>query len=356
MVSVNTTIYEVTPFEFGSWDNGLSAFAPLRYLGSKFTGGILPQNESCVRGFDSAAFVMGTSSSLFNTLITRSNGTSAPSVLTSAVSGLLTSLGESNSDIAQWPNPFVGFQNDSNVSAGTKTLTLVDGGEDGENVPLEPLLQPDRRVDVIFALDSSADTIESKWPNGTSLAASYDRSKVVWKDMGIGFPSIPDSNTFINLGLNTRPTFFGCDSKNITANKNGAAPLIVYIPNFPYVYASNISTFQLAYNATQRDAIIQNGYAVATMGNATHDSTWPVCVGCAILARSFERTGTKMPAACQDCMKTHCWDGTVNTTRPASFYPDLVGTKINVASSAVRFAPPAFAYVAAIFAVFWVWV
>ena len=50
------------------------------------------------------------------------------------------------------------------------------------------------------------------------------------------------------------------------------SPLIIYIPNSPYMTFSNVSTFDLSYNITQRNAIIQNGYNVATRGNGTGDA------------------------------------------------------------------------------------
>lgn len=114
---------------------------------------------------------------------------------------------------------------------------------------------------MIFAVDSSADTLaengDLNWPNGTALIASYKRSFLHIAN-GTSFPSVPDSNTFVNLGLNSRPTFFGCDAGNTTS----AMPLIVYIPNAPYAYMSNVSTFQMAYTTLERDSIIQNGYDV----------------------------------------------------------------------------------------------
>ena len=172
-----------------------------------------------------------------------------------------------------------------------------------------------RAVDVIFAIDSSADT-DSHWPNGTSLVATYQRSLDDISN-GTSFPAVPDQNTFVNLGLNTHPTFFGCDSSNTTST----TPLIVYLPNFPYVFQSNVSTFDPSYNTSDRDNIILNGYAVATMGNATMDSTWPTCVGCAILQRSLERTETKIPDVCTTCFQKFCWDGTMNSTQPAAYNP-----------------------------------
>lgn len=190
LISSNTTVFEFNPWELGSFDPTLYGFAPLRFIGSNFSAGVLPDNETCVRGFDNAGFVMGTSSSLFNQFLLNIGDQEIPSVFKDAIAGVLTSLSEANNDIADYtPNPFYGFNNGSNLSAGSKRLTLVDGGEDLQNIPLHPLIQPTRQVDVIFAVDSSADT--SNWPNGTALVATYDRS-VSEIDNGTAFPAVPD--------------------------------------------------------------------------------------------------------------------------------------------------------------------
>ena len=331
LVSNNATVYEFNPWEFGTFDPTTYGFAPLEYIGSNFSNGILPSSEQCVRGFDNAGYVMGTSSSLFNQFLLQINDTSIAPAFKSVLKTLLTDLGQANNDIAAYhPNPFYHFHNTTSRNAATKNLTLVDGGEDLQNIPLHPLIQPIRSVDVIFAVDSSADTTYH-WPNGTSLVATYERARnTSGISNGTVFPAIPDQNTFVNLGLNTRPTFFGCDEKNVTAD----SPLIVYIPNAPYVYFSNVSTFTPTYNNSERDAIIMNGYNVATMANGTADTMWPTCAGCAILKRSWTRTGTQVPDACDQCFRKYCWDGTVNSTRPVEYEPKVRGTLVNVQSGA----------------------
>ncbi|PMD33563.1 hypothetical protein L207DRAFT_534845 [Hyaloscypha variabilis F] len=316
IVSLNSTVYEFNPFELGSWDPTTYGFAPLQYVGSNFSGGVVPSDGSCVEGFDQAGFVMGTSSTLFNQFLLQINTTAIPQTLKNIFTDLLNDLGEDNNDIAQWqPNPFLGYNNATNRNFDSQQLTLVDGGEDGQNIPLYPLIQPQRHVDVIFAVDSSADTTYN-WPNGTSLVATYQRSLNNTIENGTAFPSIPDQNTFVNLGLNNRPTFFGCNSSNIT----GPAPLIVYLPNAPYITLSNVSTFDPEYNDTQRDAIIRNGYEVATLGNGTLDAQWPACMACAALSRSFDRTGMKVPDQCTQCFERYCWNGTTDATPVAGNY------------------------------------
>ncbi|KAF7712110.1 Lysophospholipase [Penicillium ucsense] len=317
LIPNNTTVFEFNPWELGTFNPPLEAFVPLEFLASNFSAATLPADQQCVRGFDNAGFVMGTSSSLFNQAFLMINNTQAPQTVKNSVNKILGSIGANNQDIAVYePNPFYLYTNQSEY-ANSSVLTLVDGGEDLQNIPLEPLLQPQRKVDVILALDSSADT-STRWPNGTAMVATYQRSlSSLGQASGLVFPSVPDQNTFVNLGLNNRPTFFGCNSSNIS----GSAPLVVYIPNTPYSYQSNVSTFDLQYNTTERDAIIENGYDVATLGNATIDPDWPTCLGCAILSRSLERTNTTVPESCTACFQRYCWNGTTNSSDPGNYYP-----------------------------------
>ncbi|KAK9445441.1 lysophospholipase Plb1 [Metarhizium brunneum] len=316
-VPPNATVFEFNPWEMGSYDPEAAAFAPLKYVGSDFNGGTVNRTAKCFAGVDNAGFVMGTSSSLFNQAflqIGRASG--VPDVLVRALNRTLGNIGEENQDIASWPNPFYKFDGGSNINANASLLTLVDGGEALENIPLHPLTLKARQVDVIFAVDGSADT-QTSWPNGTSLVATYERSTSGEETNNTAFPVVPDVNTFVNLGLNSRPTFFGCGNAS-------AGPLIVYVPNTPYTFFSNVSTFDLSYNDSDRNQIIENGYNVATAGNGSVDGSWATCVGCAVLARSLERTGTAMPAACADCFSKHCWNGTTNSTTPSTFEPQKV--------------------------------
>jgi lysophospholipase len=107
-----------------------------------------------------------------------------------------------------------------------------------QNIPIEPLLVPDRHVDAIIAIDASADTTYS-WPNGSSLRVTYERSLQLemQQNVSIRMPVVPSTNGFINGGLNTRPVFFGCNDTD--------KPIIVYIPSYPWSYAANVSTVSL---------------------------------------------------------------------------------------------------------------
>ncbi|POS83247.1 hypothetical protein EPUL_004836 [Erysiphe pulchra] len=301
--SINSNVFEMNPFELGTWDTEISGFVPMEYLGSDFTAGAIPPKGSCVKGFDQVGFLIGTTSTLFEKAI----NVAANLKTLSFIRQRILKLSEGTNDVAQFqPNPFLGFNPSANPILKSKELPLVDGGLDGQNLPLLPLLQESRKVDVIFAVDSSADS--QNFPNGSSLVATYERSLKGKSTAGFSFPSIPDHNTFVNLGLNKRPTFFGCDVLNIT----GDAPMIVYIPNSKYSAASNLSTFQRQYSETLRNQIIQNGYEFSTQANGTVDPQWPACMGCAALSRSMTRTKTPVPTACQECFSRYCWDGTLN--------------------------------------------
>jgi lysophospholipase len=302
----------------GSYDPEAAAFAPLKYVGSDFSDGEISRTGKCFAGVDNAGFVMGTSSSLFNQAFLQiGKASGVPDFLVRALNQTLESIGSANRDIASWPNPFLKFGSESNnINLNAKLLTLVDGGEALENIPLHPLTLKERNLDVIFAIDGSADTLSS-WPNGTSLVATYSRSQTDTETNNTAFPPVPDVNSFVNLGLNTRPVFFGCGNSS-------AGALVVYIPNTPYTFFSNVSTFDLSYNDSDRNSIINNGYNVATMGNGTLDSNWTTCVGCAMLARSLQRTGTAVPTVCVDCFSKYCWNGTTNSTVPATFEPQKV--------------------------------
>lgn len=261
---------------------------------------------------------MGTSSSLFNQFLLQAGTADIPDLAKKFIQRILSKVSANQNDIAEYsPNPFYHYNpTNKNRNTNFQNLSLVDGGEDLQNIPLQPLIQPARSIDVIFAVDSSADT-DTYWPNGTSLVATYQRSTdPSGIANGTSFPSIPDVNTFVNLGLNHKPTFFGCNSSNTSS----VTPLIVYIPNAPYNYQSNVSTFDRDYTVQERNAMVANGFNVANMGNSTIDTMWSQCVGCAILSRSLERTSTPVPAVCQQCFRKFCWDGTVNSTVPGKTY------------------------------------
>ncbi|KAF8000931.1 hypothetical protein HF325_004720 [Metschnikowia pulcherrima] len=245
---------------------------------------------------------MGTSSTLFNQFVLQINTTSLLSTLKSLISSLLEDVSNEENDIAVYkPNPFQHYE-----EAGIKsivqndTLYLVDGGEDGQNIPIYPLLQHPRGVDVVFAYDNSADT-DQYWPNGTSMIASYQRQ-------------------FLDQGN----AFFGCSAKNLTSLlPDGAdedevynSPVIVYTANRPFSFYSNTSTFKLSWENEQKLGMIQNGFETASRLNSTLDEDWKTCVACAIIRREQERQGIEQSDQCKLCFEEYCWDGTIDDLTP----------------------------------------
>lgn len=311
IVSTNSTVFEFSTYEFGSWDPSAYAFVRTEYIGSTLHNGVPVNSSACVQGFDNAGFIIGTSATLFNQFILQLNSSGVTGVIYDAAQDILSNIGDENDDISPFePNPFYGFNDDISYMYNETILNLVDGGEDYQNIPLVPLIQPSRGVDVIFAVDNSADT-DAYWPAGWSLTASYDRQFGALGN-GTKFPAVPDRNTFVGNNLTARPTWFGCDASNITGTNGGTTvPLIVYLANHPVSYFSNTSTFQLSYETDEVEGMITNGYNVATQGNGTLDDTWAACVGCAIIHREVERRNATHTAQCQACLSKYCWDGTV---------------------------------------------
>lgn len=319
--ATNTTVYEFGPYEMGSWDPTTYGFLDLKYVGSNFTNGKIPDNQKCVRGYDNVGLVIGTTSSIFTPLAAQFVTSQVPPSEQGSLATIVQETKDDRGFVARFnPNPYkdwnpTGKLEDSN----SNTLHLIDGGTDGQNLPLQPLIQPARGVDVIVAVDSTNDIIG--YPDGSSLFKTYQRSQTKDIANGTTFPMIPDTNTFVNLGLNSRPTFFGCNDTN--------TPFIVYIPNAPYIIASNKSTAQVKYTYEERDAMIANGMLIGTQGNGSASSEFRACLGCAILSRSFTRTKTAIPSACQTCFNSYCWNGTIDSKTPAKPYsPNLLGASL----------------------------
>lgn len=323
IISGNSTVFEFNAFEMGSWDPSLHSFTDVKYLGTQVKDGE-PDNGTCIGGFDNAGFIMGTSSSLFNQFLLQINTTSLSSAVKSIINDILNSVSHDEDDIAIYePNPFKGDEEASvRTIVDNNTLYLVDGGEDLQNIPLHPLIQTDRNIDVIFAYDNSADTDQS-WPNGTSMIATYQR-QFLPQGNGTIFPYVPDSATFRNLNLTAKPAFFGCDASNLTSLlPDGAhdsevykSPLIVYTANRPFTYYSNTSTFKLSYDDNEKKGMIKNGFEVASRLNNSLDADWKTCVACAIIRREQERQGIAQSDQCKQCFQNYCWSGAIDDSEP----------------------------------------
>lgn len=314
----STFVVEISAYEFGNFDNSLKAFVDTEYLGSSIQGG---DADQCVRNFDNAGFIMGTSSSVFNQVLLHLDDYDTSTIIQPVLEMVFQDLSDDKNDVAVYePNPFYESTYGSIKSVeNNHTLSLVDGGEDGQNVPFYPLIQKDRNVDVIFAFDNSADT-ELNWPNGTSFVETY-KWQFTNQGRGTPFPFVPDVDTFLEDNLGERPIFFGCNASDLSPLvdwhdeddlNTTDIPLIVYMSNNHQSYLSNFSTFKLAYDNAEKTGTIQNGYEVMTSKNLTDDSDWATCVGCAIIRRQQERLGKEQSDECKKCFRDYCWQGTLD--------------------------------------------
>ncbi len=67
--ALNSTQFEFTPWEFGSYDPDLSSFVDIKFIGSHLINGRPANASACVTEFDQTSFIFGTSSSLFHVRI-----------------------------------------------------------------------------------------------------------------------------------------------------------------------------------------------------------------------------------------------------------------------------------------------
>ncbi|SCZ90572.1 BZ3500_MvSof-1268-A1-R1_Chr1-3g02074 [Microbotryum saponariae] len=329
VISLSNTQFELSPYSFGSFDPTLSARVPMEYFGT-FLNNSLPINSSaCVNDYDNAGFVIGTSAALFNAI----QNEFSSSTFTSLISTLINDLADIQPTnfsvplVSNVPNSFFGFTPSTTTfeSATNGILQLTDGGENGENVPLYPLLVKARAVDVIVAIDSSADTTYG-WPNGTSLLATAERVKQYGENY-TSFPSIPGgAMDFVQQGLNLRPTFFGCDVASGNVTGQGEYPILtIYLPNSPVPnstqgytgYQTNASTLTLNYDLKDTvnflDASKSNalkGFQNVTAGQ-TVDPTWPLALKCATIDRARQRAGLPRSSACSAQFERYCWNSTI---------------------------------------------
>lgn len=289
---LNTTIYEFHPYEYGSWDTGVSAFAQTKYMGTSLTNGSPTKTNNCTVHYDNLGYVFGTSSDVFNAaceVITPSNITTDDfDGLAEVLEGLVS---KAHDPLFQdlfgiYINPFYQYARSTLVSAAPK-LAMADGGETDQNNPIWPFIQTERSVDVLIVNDNSADTT-TNFPNGTEIYQTYLNAQA---DGLSKMPYIPDVSTFVSEGLNERATFFGC-------NETGAV-FIVYLPNVAYTYDSGQSTAKLEYTKAETDAMIMNGVAIATQ-NGT--AGWPFCLACAV-----ENAASSLPAGCDACFEKYCY-------------------------------------------------
>ncbi|KAJ7023456.1 lysophospholipase [Mycena alexandri] len=272
-IPLNSPMFEINIFEMGCYDDVLAAHTPTKHLGTT--------NESlCVTGFDEAMFLSGTSSNLWNEL----NRTAESLAAATANFSLLVNETYPQSpalrlDTSNYPNPFHGIAPDTFSDSGETILSMCDGGEDGQVTPLQPMLVPDRKIDVIVAIDAVDDG--GGFAHGASLIATQQRMQIFPGGLA-AFPAVPTTlEGFANL--TTQPTFFGCTPSHI---KSASGPMLVYIangapPRDGSPPLTNTSTGQFIYTESELQGMLAQTFVVATQGadvnGALEDPEWAAC-------------------------------------------------------------------------------
>lgn len=319
---LNSPVMEFNPYEMGSFDTSVRSFFRTKFLGSPVNNGKVVNGSKCINGFDNGAFVIGTSSSLFNDFLNTlvcEDCHQFSGFAKHVLKRLLEWLSHNKQDVALFsPNPFKGSKYGSQNLANNDTLFLTDGGLAGENVPLSTLMTTERKLDTVLAFDNNP-----ALPHGASLTNVY-RRQFTHEGRSIVAPYVPGENTFDALNLTARPTFFGCDARNQTdlAKDGVVPPLVVYLANRPFEYFSNTSLFKITYSDYEKKKMVQNGFDIASQLNGTIDDDWGACVGCAMIRRAEESLGVEQSDKCKKCFSRYCWDGTVVEepySRPLNF-------------------------------------
>lgn len=283
----NSTVWEYTPFEFGSWDDDVAAWIPIEYLGT-------PANATeCTVAFDNLGFVLGMSSNLFAYELCVEDDPFSGMV--SVLEDILEDLHDvaEDTEFGRVPNPFYGYNAAGDPAKEVflvDELYMVDGGIGLHNDPVAPLLEPARNVSVILLSDNSAD--EDNFPTGEDLIDAWEYVQNISR-ISYRFPSVPDQATFLAEGLNKRAVFFGCDEPETVT--------IVYLPNVNYTYESNLSTEVFQYDDDVTNGMVGNGNAIATQDGS---EGWGLCLACGIMMKEASAT---LPEGCDACFSEYCY-------------------------------------------------
>ncbi|KAF8483262.1 lysophospholipase [Gautieria morchelliformis] len=298
-VPLTSELWEFNVFESGSFDPMLASFVPTSLLGSV-------NASKCVAGFDQAGYIAGISSDLFNEF-----NVSAAALLASPAGPIIELINatfgpqEVRLDSAAVPNPFKGINPNTFANTNEDFVTLVDGGSDGEQIPIQPLLVGARAVDTIIAIDASADTADN-FANGTDFINSAKRAALFGSLYP--FPTIPSTaDIFVQQNLTRHPTFFGC-------NDSVETPMIIYIANGgpPADGAAPVTgtpRLQTTYTPEEVRAFIDQAFDIATQGIDGDASDWGTCLACGVVEKARARAGVPRLSVCSACLERYCWNG-----------------------------------------------
>ncbi|ODV91276.1 hypothetical protein CANCADRAFT_31967 [Tortispora caseinolytica NRRL Y-17796] len=297
---LDSPIFSFSPFGTGTTHRLVNGYVDTKYLGS----GSNQDNNQCVEGYDNLGFLMGTSANVFPaipdyivTLIEQIDYYFVRKVILAAFKALRVYADAIDFSKIK-DNTFKGLKEYSR-NFDSDSLLLADGGISGQNLPLYPLLNKKRKVDVIFAFDNTDDTSE-KYPDGTTLETAYNAATY---DDQVSMPTVP-TVAQMNSTMLEHPIFFGCNQPD--------TPLIVYLPNTHFTDEANYSTLKLQYTKDELAGMMNNAYNILTQGNNTlakSDVKWTDCARCATILRTSQHHDLKLPDTCQQCFSEYCYGG-----------------------------------------------
>ncbi|KAE9387640.1 FabD/lysophospholipase-like protein [Gymnopus androsaceus JB14] len=303
----NGTVYEAN---FGSWQGRANAFTPIQYIGAQYQNA-QPINNTCVNGFDTAAFILGLAESQTNGVVgqfARRNKIPYPpnedDCRLTPPQAFCMHIGPTRSR-----NMSI-LTLDSNRKRTCYWWTAVNFGR-LEN-PLPPLLQKVRGLDFIVVNDAGGSELSTGWANGTTFHNSADMAKT----FGLPFPTIPSVNTMLNLNHTLFPVFYGCYETDV--------PLMLYAADAPYTEYSNITALGTDYDNSQISLLWNNTLALYSQDSNQISANWTTCIACAAIQRSLERLGKETPDACKQCFDKYCWNGEVDNSEPGFLSPSLI--------------------------------
>jgi lysophospholipase len=129
------------------------------------------------------------------------------------------------------PNPF--YQ--SSVAGPIKNQTFIygtDGGDNGQGIPLLPLLQKERDIQVVFVIDGDSSASNNNVTAGQWMYNTYLAAQVHGLDK---MPIVPSSAQFLAQELYTRAQFYGCYDQDVAT--------MIYFPNTNETKTMNTQNF-----------------------------------------------------------------------------------------------------------------
>ncbi len=236
---------ECTPFEVGSIEH--QSYIPSWSLGRKFLAG----SSQDFAPEQTLGFLLGVFGSAFT--ISEEEflvmyGDQLPSALSQTLYFLSdhTPFGDMRISPAHINNPF--YKIDNHELTSKDEICLLDAGIDC-NLPLAPLLRPERKVDIMIIIDASSDSADG---NELKRVAQYAHAQ------GLPFPAID---------------FVPTSSSVYFFKGTGKEPLIIYLPlikneNFSdFDPQANIaaggycSTFNMQYKEHETEELVGLSYA-----------------------------------------------------------------------------------------------